>query len=164
MTTVEAGESGKALRVMLVDSRPERRELVRHLVASTGLAAAEIAEAANAAEAIALLDRGDRDVIVVEIQMPVSLGLETIAALRSRSSGLRIMVCSFHRDPATKALALAQGADAYLDKPVSSVLLKAVLREFFPEPPSGSVASPEPAPPSHEPAVTGPARRPRKRN
>ena len=164
MTTVEARESGKALRVMLVDSRPERRELVRHLVASTGLAAAEIAEAANAAEAIALLDRGDRDVIVVEIQMPVSLGLETIAALRSRSSGLRIMVCSFHRDPTTKALALAQGADAYLDKPVSSVLLKAVLREFFPEPPSGSVASPEPAPPSHEPSVTRPAGRPRKRN
>jgi CheY-like chemotaxis protein len=164
VTTVEADGSGKSLRVMLIDTRPERRELVRHLVASTGLAAAEIAEAANVAEAEALLDRGDRDVVLVEIQMPVSLGLETIAALRSRSSSLRIMVCSFHCDPATKALALAQGADAYLDKPVSSVFLKAVLRELFPDASSGSVASPGPGPRSLEPSVTRPARRPGKPN
>ncbi|MGH2652477.1 MAG: response regulator [Actinomycetota bacterium] len=127
MTTIEASESGDTLRVVLIDTRPERRELVRHLVASTGLADTDIAEAANTAEAVALLDREDRDVVVVEIQMPVSQGLETVAALRSRSSKLRIVVCSFTCDPATKALALANGADAYLDKPVSSVSLKDLL-------------------------------------
>src|ERR687892_517651 len=104
---LEATESDNGLRVMLIDTRPERRELVRHLVASTGLAAAQIAESANVAEAIGLLDGGERDVVIMEIQMPVSQGLETIAALRSRSSRLRIVVCSFHRDPATRALALA---------------------------------------------------------
>jgi CheY-like chemotaxis protein len=127
---IEARESGDALRVVLIDTRPERRELVRHLVASTGMAATDIAEAGNVAEAVALLDREDRDVVVVEIQMPVSLGLEAVAALRSRSPGLRIVVCSFACDPATKALALANGADAYLDKPVSAFSLKGVLLEF----------------------------------
>jgi CheY-like chemotaxis protein len=131
VTTVEAGESANGLRVVLVDNRPERRELVRHLVASTGLAATDIVEAADAAEAVGLLDREDRDVVVLEIQMPVSQGLETIAALRSRSSGLRIVVCSFHVDAATKTLALAQGADAYLDKPVSSASLKALFQDFL---------------------------------
>jgi CheY-like chemotaxis protein len=131
VTTVEAGESANGLRVVVVDSRPERRELVRHLVASTGLAATDIVEASNAAEAVGLLDGGDRDVVVVEIQMPVSEGLETIAALRSRSSELRIVVCSFHGAPSTKALALAQGADAYLDKPVSLASLKDLLQDFL---------------------------------
>jgi CheY-like chemotaxis protein len=130
LDTAELAEDRTALRVILVDTRPERRLLVRHLVQSTGLAATDIGEAANAAEAIELLDHQDRDVAVVEIQMPVSRGLETIAALRSRSPGLHILVCSFRCDSATKEVALAQGADAYLDKPVSTFLLKALLRGF----------------------------------
>ena len=115
---------------MLVDARPERRELIRHLIEGTGLAGLDVGEAGSGAEAVELLDRSDRDVAVVEIQMPVSEGLEAIAALRRRSSDLRIVVCSFHGDAATKELALGGGADVYLDKPVSSESLKGVLRQF----------------------------------
>ena len=158
--TAQPGQDWNALRVMLLDTRPERRQLVRHLLESTGLVATDIGEAASTAEAVELLDREDRDVVVVEIQMPVSQGLEAIAALRSRSPGLRILVCSFHCDPATKELALAQGADAYLDKPVSSVYLKALLRRFFPEPPSGAEAPPpEHLQPASAPLVLKRARR-----
>jgi CheY-like chemotaxis protein len=134
LSTSETRKDGNALGVVVVDTRAERRQLVRHLVESTGLTATDIGEAANTAEAVELIDRSHPDVAVVEIQMPVSQGLETIAALRSHSPELRIVVCSFHRDRATKERALAEGADAYLDKPVSSVSLKAVLRDFFPEP------------------------------
>jgi two-component system nitrate/nitrite response regulator NarL len=132
VSTVEHVEDGTLLQAVVIDARPERRQLVRHLVASTGLVAAEIGEAADTAEAVELLRLQDRDVAVVEIQMPVSQGLETIAALRRLSSGLRIVVCSFHGDPAVKERALAEGADAYLDKPVSAFSLKTVLRGFFP--------------------------------
>ena len=90
-------------------------------------------EAGSSAEAVDLLDQSDRDVAVVEIQMPVPEGLETIAALRRRSSDLRIVVCSFQCDEATKALALARGADTYVDKPVNAESLAAVLRRLFPE-------------------------------
>lgn len=133
--------------MVVVDARPERRQLVRHLVESTGLAAPEIGEAADAAEAVDLLHREERDVAVVEIQMPVSQGLETIAALRTRSAGLRIVVCSFEGDPAVKERALAQGADTYLDKPVSAFSLKTLLQGFFPDSPPGS----EPVPPIQVP-------------
>jgi CheY-like chemotaxis protein len=139
--TAEAVADWNGLRMVLIDTRPERRGLLRNLVESTGLAATEIGEAASTAEAVELVDRQDPDVAFVEIQMPISQGLETIAVLRGRSSGLRIVVCSFHHDPATKESALARGADAYLDKPVSSFRLKALLQGFFPEPASG----PEPA-------------------
>jgi CheY-like chemotaxis protein len=130
--TFETAETTELLRVMLVDARPERRELIRHLVESTGLAGVDVGEAGSGAEAAELLDRADRDVAVVEIQMPVQAGLETIAALRRRSPDLRIIVCSFHRDPATKVLALESGADVYLDKPVSSDSLKVAFQRFFP--------------------------------
>ncbi|MGH9041932.1 MAG: response regulator [Acidimicrobiia bacterium] len=120
------------LRVLVIDERTERRHLFRNLVESTGLAAADIAEAAGAAEALELFGAQDPDVVFVEIQ-PVSEGLETVLAVRHRSSAVRIVVCSFHRDPRTKEQALAQGADVYLDKPVSSYALTNVLLGFFPE-------------------------------
>lgn len=115
------------LRVVVVDSRPERRLLVRHMVESTGLATPDVGEASSTAEAVELIDPDGRDVAVVEIQMPVSQGMETIAALRARCSGVRIVVCSFRHDAATKEQAFAEGADAYLDKPISSLALKALL-------------------------------------
>ena len=139
MTTVEAsGSAPPAFRVLVIDNRPDRRELMRHVVAATGLAAPDVAEAGSVDEATALLDGGDRDVVVVEIQLPVPLGLETIAALRSHAPGVRIVVCSFHHDEATKEQARAEGADAYLDKPVSSRSLQDVLRRFASESPSDS--------------------------
>ena len=132
--TVLTPTGANPLRVLVVDVRPERRELVRHLVEGTGLVVAgDVGEAASSAEAVDLLDRSDRDVAVVEIQMPVPEGLEAIAALRRRSSDLKIVVCSFHGDAATKELALASGADTYVDKPVNAESLAAVLRRLFPE-------------------------------
>jgi len=133
VTTVEA-EGSQAFRVLIVDNRADRRELMRHVVAGAGVAASDVAEAATADEAAALLHGDGCDVVLVEIQMPVALGLETIAALRRRSPASRIVVCSFHRDEATKAEAQAQGADAYLDKPVSTRSLSDVLRRFAAEP------------------------------
>lgn len=103
---------------------------MRHVVAATGLAAPEIAEAGTAAEATALLDDSRCDIVLVEIQLPVDVGLQTIAVLRSHSPRTRIVVCSFHGDEATKAQARADGADAYLDKPVSSRSLHEVLRSL----------------------------------
>jgi CheY-like chemotaxis protein len=121
VTTVEASAGDAApLRVLIVDNRSDRRELMRHVVVGTGLAAPEIAEAGTAAEATAMLDGSASDVVLLEIQLPVTLGPETIAALRRHSPRSRIVVCLFHRDDATEARAQAEGADAYLDQPISS--------------------------------------------
>ena len=130
MTTVESVHDQQQLRIVVVDNRPERRLLIRHLVESTGLAAPEIGEASTTAEAVDLIGRDSHDVAVVEIQMPVTQGMETIAALRECSSGMRIVVCSFAHDPGLKERALAMGADEYLDKPVSSLTLRTVLGQY----------------------------------
>lgn len=130
MSTAEA-QAIRTLRVVLVDVRSERRRLVRQVLEGPGLMATVIGEADSQPAALALLDRHDADLVILEIQMPVEEGLGTIGALRDRFSRLRIVVCSFRRDVATKARALDQGADAYLDKPVSADDLKAVLGRLF---------------------------------
>jgi CheY-like chemotaxis protein len=149
MTPETEGGVTQPLRVMVVDARPERRELMRHLVEATGLAEPDVGEAGSGAEAVELLDKAHQDIAIVEIQ-PVNHGLDAIATLRRRSAALRIIVCSFRGDPATKALAREGGADAYLDKPVSLAALKGAFREFFPD------ALTHPAPlPQEEPQPAG---------
>ncbi len=73
--------------------------------------------AGSLSEAETQIQAKDADVALVEIQMPVTEGLTTIAALREHFPVLRIVVCSFHNDAATRDEARARGADGYLAKP-----------------------------------------------
>lgn len=124
-----AYDSDVPLRVVLVDDRPDRRRLVRQIVLATGLPLLDITDADDGASAITFIEADGADVAIVEIQMPIREGLAAITALRSRFSRLRIIVCSFHVDPATKQLAFDAGADTYLDKPVRSEQLRQAMTE-----------------------------------
>jgi DNA-binding NarL/FixJ family response regulator len=78
--------------------------------------------------ALEAVGRLGANAVVLEIQLPVTQGLDTISALRDEFPALAIIVCSFHASPTTKLDALARGADAYLVKPDSLGDLRAVLR------------------------------------
>jgi DNA-binding NarL/FixJ family response regulator len=124
---VAAAEVGpEDVRVVAVDTRRERRQVMRQLL-EVSFRPAEIAEADSREAAIELVDRCQPELVVLEIQMPLEEGLETITALGFTSPRPRIVVCSFHRDAATIQGALDRGADAYLTKPASATQLRAAL-------------------------------------
>ena len=137
------------VRAVVVDIRSERRQQIRYLL-ERSLAPAEIAEADSRAAAIELVDRFHPDLVVLEIQMPLQEGLDTIAALHLVSPRPRIVVCSFHGDAATIQGALDRGADAYLTKPVNAADFGAALgplpaeRTFRHRPPNERPVSPPP--------------------
>jgi CheY-like chemotaxis protein len=107
-----------SLRVALVDSRPERRQVMRHVVEGGVTGAVVVVEADTADDAVAGIGEHDVEIVVVEIQMPVEDGLRTVAALRQRYPTLGIIVCSFRSDPEIQRQARLQGADRYFCKPV----------------------------------------------
>jgi DNA-binding NarL/FixJ family response regulator len=130
-------------RVLLVDNRPERRALIRVVLGTDppdGKTAVEITEASDVATAVGALRRQPVDAAVVEINIPVDVGLATITALRATHPSLVIVVCSFHVDPVTRLSAFAAGADGYLAKPVSRRELIAACRT--------PLSASQPAPPS----------------
>lgn len=136
------------VRVVAVDTRRERRQVIRQLL-EVSFKPEEIAEADSMAAAIELVDRYHPEVVVLEIQMPLGEGLDTITALRLLSPRRRIVVCSFRRDAATIQGALERGADAYLTKPISSTQLRTALgplpeRAFRHRPPNERPVSPPP--------------------
>ena len=120
------GAPAKGVRVIAVDARVERRLVMRRLLEHS-FAPEEIAEADSRETAIELVERYRPEIVVIEIQMPLEAGIETIEALGRLSPPPRIVVCSFRRDPITVQVALDAGADAYLTKPASASELRAAL-------------------------------------
>jgi CheY-like chemotaxis protein len=107
-------------RVVLVDSRSERRAVMRRVVEQALGADTVVAQVGSEAEALAAAERRLADAAVVEIQMPIADGLSVIAALRAARPSLLIVVCTFHADRLTQAQATEAGADSYLVKPFSA--------------------------------------------
>ena len=137
------------VRVVAVDSRGERRLVIRRLLEHS-FQPEEIAEADSRQSAVEMVERCRPDLVVVEIQMPVEEGLETVSALSRLTPRPRIVVCSFHRDAATMVAALDRGADAYLTKPAGLVELRTACGLPLPErnvrhrPPNERPTSPAP--------------------
>lgn len=96
-----------------------------HVIGLGGDDVTVVGYAEDPAGAVEAVDRLDATAVVVEIQLPVALGLETISALRAGHPALRIVVCTFYDDQTTRQTALANGADAYLIKPLGP-------REIYP--------------------------------
>jgi len=122
---VQEAEFGD-VRVVAVDSRAQRRQVMRQLL-EYSFEPVEIAEADSGPAVIELVRRCRPGFVVLEIQMPVEVGLGIIESVGRMSPRPRIVVCSFLHDAATVAAALERGADAYVAKPVGSAELRAAL-------------------------------------
>ncbi len=115
------------VRVVVIDGRHDRRQLMSYVVEQADHVTV-VGYADGPVSALEVVDRLGANAVVLEIQLPVTQGLDTISALRDEFPALAIIVCSFHADPTTKRDALARGANAYLVKPLSLRDLRAVLR------------------------------------
>lgn len=107
------------VRVVVIDHRHERRQLMSHVTRLGGDDVTIVGFAEDPAGAVDAVDRLDATAVVLEIQLPIALGLETISALRKARPALRIVVCTFHDDDDTRLAAISSGADDYLIKPLS---------------------------------------------
>src|SRR3984957_8673920 len=115
-------------RVVVIDDHYDRRRVMAYVVEQCGPDIAVVGYADGSATAVETVDRLDANVVLLEIQLPTAEGLDTISALRHDKPLLRIVVCSFHNDVATRESALERGADVYVTKPVSPRDLYPALR------------------------------------
>ena len=110
--------SRKALRAVLVDERSDRRALTRTIIDLALGTGTVVAEVGNLGEALGAVERHRSDAVVLELRTPLVEWLDGIAQLRAMDPSLRIVVCTFQADLATRFQACDAGADAYLVKPV----------------------------------------------
>lgn len=110
--------------VLIVDDEAAIRRLLEAILSRAGH---DVIAAPNAASALSALNRGNVDVILLDLGLPDRDGLEVIAAVRQRSA-IPIIVLTARHETAEKISALDLGADDYVTKPFDSDELLARLR------------------------------------
>ena len=117
-----------SLQVLIVDDEPLARSRLRTLLAGcTGPAAVAGGEAANAAQAMDLLQRLPFDAVLLDIHMPGADGLGLAQALRSWPQPPAIVFVTAHSEHAVAAFEL--DAVDYLTKPVRLERLQIALQK-----------------------------------
>jgi DNA-binding NarL/FixJ family response regulator len=105
-----------AIRAVIVDDHQILREGVRLLLSqgSETPAIEVVGEAADGAEAIALLESKKPDVVVLDLALPGVLGIEVCK--RAHASGIRVVILTMHVSSEHIRRARDAGADGYVVK------------------------------------------------
>src|SRR5215831_2229558 len=105
----------KAKRILLVDDHPVlRKGLVRLIDAKDEFAVC--GEASNAAEALPLIRQLNPDLVIVDIGLPGTSGIDLTKTLRAEFPKLPVLILSMHEEALYATRALRAGATGYIVK------------------------------------------------
>jgi len=116
LDNVRAGRGAVTLRVMIVDDEGPARANLRAMLSEIG-GVAVVAEAASGADALEQLSGSAVDLLLLDIQMPGTSGIE-LARTLEHSDRPRVIFVTAHSEFALDAFGVA--ATDYLLKPVTS--------------------------------------------
>jgi two-component system, cell cycle response regulator DivK len=115
------------LRVLVVDDNPVNLELAQFVLLADGMAVETAADADSARLSIA---RDPPDVVLLDIQMPGTDGLQFTAELKgeARTRGLVVIAFTAYAMLGDKERFTAAGCDGYLSKPIEVATFAASVR------------------------------------
>ena len=111
-------------RILLADDDPDSLEGLRSLLEAWGY---EVNTARDGRAALDQVPLVRPSVVITDVVMPRMTGLELLEVLHREQPGIRVIVLTAHGTLETQRRAGAQGAFAYLPKPVDITRLKSVL-------------------------------------
>lgn len=104
------------INVLLVEDNPGDARLVQILLEEVETAVFEVTHVESLGESFGLLSESRFDVVLVDLSLPDSSGLDAVVRTRERAFGLPIVVLSGRDDEDTAMQALQGGAEDYLVK------------------------------------------------
>lgn len=111
-------ETRKADRitVLLVEDNPDHAELLRRYIIEAGAEMVEVMRAGTLTAALAMVRDHPPDVVLLDLTLPESSGIETVRRFRREASHLPVIVCSASTDWAAALLAMREGTQEYIAK------------------------------------------------
>ena len=109
-----------AYTILVAEDHPINLKLVQVLLQAAGC---QFRCVENGAEALAEIESGGFDLIVMDSQMPVMTGIEAIAAIRARADWKRstpILSLTAHAMKGAEEYHTSAGADLYMSKPLQN--------------------------------------------
>lgn len=115
-------------KILAVDDEPRVLTLLSRFLGGEGH---QVVEAANGQAALALLDREQFDLVLLDLVMPQISGLQLLSTLRSRPDTPPVIVLSAVSDVGARVQALDRGAVDFVGKPFHMAELIARIRRHI---------------------------------
>ncbi len=122
----------RSVRVLMAEDNEVNREVAEEML---GLLGCDVASATNGAEALQMWQKDTYDIVLLDCQMPVMDGFETVAKIReieSRSGAepIPILAVTANAMKADRDRCHASGMDGFLSKPYSLDDLRDAIAQF----------------------------------
>jgi DNA-binding NarL/FixJ family response regulator len=136
ITAPGVGAASTGLRVLVVDDNEYYVEAVSRLLATFPCVRA-VDQALSSAEALAGMDAGPPDLMLVDITMPDMNGLDLTRVIKAMPNAPRVIIVTLYDTPAYKEAARTAGADGFAGKSNLGEDLRGLIARLFPEVCSG---------------------------
>jgi DNA-binding response OmpR family regulator len=117
--------------VLVVDDHPATVALVRAALEDEGFS---VLGAVNGAEGLAQVEAHSPDLVILDLNMPVMGGIETLRRLRldPKTHLLPVIIATVQMDQASVIEGWMSGAERYLQKPLRVEELLAAVKQLLP--------------------------------
>src|SRR5262245_12358211 len=119
------------MQILIVDDSSMMRAMIKRVVTLADVPVGDVLEAANGAEALAILEARDVQLLLTDINMPVMTGVELLRQLAAdeRWDRLTRVVISTDGSASRRDEVAAFDVRCYLEKPFSPEVMRNVLEE-----------------------------------
>lgn len=107
------------MRVLIVDDSSVMRKIVERSLRQAGFDTAEVLEAGNGAEGLAVVSQEKLDLILCDINMPIMNGLDFVKKLSTvpNAKGVPVVMITTEASEGHVVQAISAGARGYIRKP-----------------------------------------------
>ena len=116
-------------RILIVEDRDSLRRMLGRALTGEGY---QVEAAATGEECIAKIERGETyDLVLTDLKLPGVSGLEVLAAVRTATPALPVVVLTAYGTVATAVEAMKRGASDFLEKPIEIEDLFALVADIL---------------------------------
>lgn len=112
-------------RILVVEDDASQREIIADILRDSGF---QVDTAANAAQALALVEAQTYDALLTDVRMPGQDGMELLRAVKRIRPDLEVIMMTAHGTIRSAVAAMREGASDFLEKPFEKEELLHVLR------------------------------------
>ncbi len=124
----ESTGAGAQISILTVDDEPDTLELYQAMLKQMGH---HVSVAATGYEALRILEQYPLpDLVLMDIQMPVMSGTDTLKIIRERYPEIKVVAQSAHALAGDRDRFMGEGYDDYLPKPFTAAQLEKVLLDL----------------------------------